>query len=100
MTTKRIIFERPDGGITVRVPVADKPLEEIAAKNPPGRWIATLDASELPDRAYRDAWRADPQGRIVVDPAAKARIDEERQRPTLEQRIAALEKSTPSPGDS
>lgn len=48
---ERFVIERPDGGITVIVPVD---LEATRASLPPG--AVEIQKSELPSRLFRDAW--------------------------------------------
>jgi hypothetical protein len=60
MKNLRIIYQTPEGGVAVIVPVSDCGLtvEEIAAKDvPAGVPFRIVDVSEIPsDRTFRNAW--------------------------------------------
>ena len=53
--------------------------------------MPNMDDSGLPDREFRDAWRANQNGSIRVDAQVKQQIMEERGKPTMEDRITQLE---------
>ena len=97
---KVILWERADGGISIGVPVLGKEARMIKQweKTEEGKNAVRLhdrDASELPDREFRDAWRANPNGSIRVDEQVKQQIMEEHAKPTMEERLAALEAKQP-----
>ena len=58
--SKRIIYQKDDGGVAIIVPAPECGLtiEEIAAKDvPAGKPYKIIDASEVPtDRTFRNAW--------------------------------------------
>lgn len=67
---KRIVYERPDGGVSVVIPAPDCGLtvEEIAAKDvPAGLAYQIVDVAEIPgDRLFRRAWKCGA-GRVDID---------------------------------
>ncbi len=82
MTEKRIVFQRPDGGITVIIPVDGSTYHKKSASEK--EWFAGLPpvlelqaeggirlldclASSLPGRRFRNCWRDDGSGRAAVD---------------------------------
>lgn len=94
--SKVIVWERADGGISVGTPVPGKKAKMIKqweksldGKN--ARRLPDMDSADLPDREFRGAWRAKPDGTIRVDVQVKQQIMEERAKPTMEERLAALE---------
>ena len=76
MTAKRIAFTRPDGGVSVIVPIPkpgeteEQTLARCVARNiavgnlQANTPTATIDASELPSRRFRNQWRK--AGRTVA----------------------------------
>ena len=60
---QRIIYKRPDGGVSVIIPNSGSGLtiEQIAAKDvPTGKPYKIVDVSEIPtDRSQRDLWDVD-----------------------------------------
>ena len=84
---KRILWERADGGIScgISVPGKEARMIEQWRKTPQARNAKRLpdrDSSELPDREFRDAWRANQDGTIRVDDVERAKIEVERERIT------------------
>src|SRR5690606_23144304 len=72
---KRLIFVMPDGSVHVTEPGPARPnenssmwLDRVQRKCCPigGKFVAVINADELPDRTHRDAWVWDGQ-RVVVD---------------------------------
>jgi len=64
----RIVYTRPDGGLSYIVPV-EHSVEEVLAKDVPSDAtdVHVVDDSAIPrDFTFHDAWRND-NGRIVVD---------------------------------
>tara|TARA_Y100001963_G_scaffold128958_1_gene183744 strand:- start:404 stop:607 length:204 start_codon:yes stop_codon:yes gene_type:complete len=63
-TTKKIVYTRSDGGVSVvhTVENCDKSVEEVAKKCvPDGTSYTIVDASTVPkDRTFRDAWSFTP----------------------------------------
>jgi len=75
MTIKRIVYTRPDGGVSVIVPAPnhfrelitrlkreDKAMEDVKTKvvPPDATNVETTDANNIPsDRSFRDAWERD-----------------------------------------
>ncbi len=72
---KRLVFVRPDGGVSIDIPVrlvADNAdalethIGRMLAAHPGWQYVATIDQAELPpSRAKRNAWRWD--GTKVTD---------------------------------
>ena len=99
---KVIVWKRADGGISDGTPVPGKKARMIEQyeKTEEGKNAIRLsdrDASELPDREFRDAWRAKPDGTIRVDALVKQQIIAERAKPTTEERLVALEAKRETP---
>jgi len=72
--SKVITYSTPDGGVAVVYPATDSlTLEEIADKDlPAGVSRAFVEASELPDRYFRNAWEYDgPKGAKINIEKAK-----------------------------
>jgi hypothetical protein len=61
MTTQRIIYSTPEGGIAIVIPTGELPIEEVAQKDvPAGVPYLIVAADDIPsDRTFRDAWEAD-----------------------------------------
>ena len=61
--TKRIIYKRPDGGVSIIIPMPEesRTVEEIAQKDvPTGLPYKIVNVSEISsDRTFRDAWDID-----------------------------------------
>ena len=79
MTTKRIVFTRPDGGVTVIVPIPQpgeteaQTLARCSARAvPAGTPFVVLDETALPSRRWRNAWRLSGTTIMHHLPAAKA----------------------------
>jgi hypothetical protein len=103
MTTSRIIYTRPDGGVSVVVPapnfIADfagteaEAMAAVQAKSVPADAIEAeiVDVTVISsDRAFRDAW-VKKGGRIEVDiPKARA-IKTDQIRPERNERLATLD---------
>ena len=72
---KRIIYTRPDGGLSVIIPSPDCGLtvEQLAAKDvPAGLQFEVVDVADLPQsRTFRDAWERN--GKAVGVSLTKAR---------------------------
>lgn len=59
---KRIVYTRPDAGVSVIIPSGDIPIEDVLAKDVPADAVnaRVVDVSEIPsDRTFRDAWEDD-----------------------------------------
>lgn len=100
MTRRRIVYQRPDGGVSVVVPspryVAQlmaegmseaEAIAAVRAKDvpPDATDVAEADQDDIPtDRTFRDAWRRDGTRPIRVDMPAARQIHRQR----LEQRAA------------
>lgn len=79
MTTKRIVYTRPDGGLSIIAPTPDfvkgckslrAALAIIRAKDVPKDAVNVMvcDAADLPqDRTYRDAWCCQDSKNIEID---------------------------------
>ena len=72
MTTKRIVYERPDGGVSQIVPAPEfvqqlmdggmteaQAIEAVRQKDVPAgaTKVEIIDASDLPSRELRNRWR-------------------------------------------
>lgn len=70
-TEKRIVYTRPDGGLSVLVPAPGVPLERLRADLPEDALDPkVVDAADLPaDRVFRDAWCRCPSKGASVDVA-------------------------------
>ncbi len=108
MTTRRFPFRRTDDGISVIIPapkskregegerdwldrVVGKTVAEHHKRGEFAEMLPECDAADLPSREYRDAWRANADGSIRVDEQIKQQIITERAKPTMEERVGALE---------
>jgi hypothetical protein len=72
---KRIIYTRPDGGVSIVTPSGEISIEDVIKKDVPNDAIniQIVDASEVPsDRTFRNAWKQ--QGALVEVDMAKARV--------------------------
>jgi hypothetical protein len=58
MTTKRIIYSTPQGGVAIIIPTDELSIEQIAKKDVPvGLKYEFIDSDLIPqDRTFRDAW--------------------------------------------
>ncbi|KKM84144.1 hypothetical protein LCGC14_1302190 [marine sediment metagenome] len=91
---KIILWEQADGSISYGVAVPGKEIRMVEQfeKSQSGlKRLPDRDAAELPDKEYRNAWRANPDGTIRIDAQIKQQIINERARPSIEERLAALE---------
>jgi hypothetical protein len=64
-----IIYPNEDGGVSVVYPAPEfaAHIEAVAAKDvPTGKAWRIIDASELPDKGYRDRWRWTASGPLSV----------------------------------
>ena len=63
-TTKRIVYQNADGGVSIIVPAekCDLTIDEIKAKDvPSGVTSYIVDTSTIPtDRSFRNAWTYTP----------------------------------------
>ena len=70
MTTQRIVYTRPDGGVSIVIPVKTFDPEKLSERKdiPKGATdIRLCDAKDIPtDRTYRDAWERDTSRRSAV----------------------------------
>ena len=57
----RILFQNPEGGISVVVPTGETPIEDVCHKCiPAGTPYLIVEDDAIPsDRSFRDAWEAD-----------------------------------------
>ena len=57
----KILFQNPDGGISVVVPTGETPIEDVCHKCiPAGTPYLIVEDDVIPsDRSFRDAWEAD-----------------------------------------
>lgn len=93
--SKVIIYTRPDGGLSIVVPVKDDQdlFEKVLKKDiPPGSLdVRVIDRSEVPvDRTFRNAWKDD--GSKIVHDMSKAReIWREKMRRARKPKLEALD---------
>lgn len=85
MTTKLIVYTRPDGGVSIVNPASEfiaqfdteqEGLDAIQAKNVPadGTNVTIIEAADLPsDRRFRNEWHR-PAGQPVQVDMTKARV--------------------------
>ena len=73
MSTQRIIYQTPDGGVAVVIPSGELPIEQVLAKDvPKGVEAEIVEISDVPsDRTFRGAW--EKNGRAVVTNLGKAK---------------------------
>ena len=93
---KVILWKQADGGISYGVPVPGKKARMIEQweKSEIGtgaRRLPDMDSIDLPSKEFRNAWRANPDGSIRVDAQIKQQIIAERAKPSVDDRLAALE---------
>lgn len=92
MSDKRIIFTRPDGGVSVIIPAPGVPMERVM-QDVPADAIApqVVDLKDIPqDRTFRDAWKQD--GRKCVEDVAKCKeISHEHRRAVRAEEFAPLD---------
>lgn len=90
MTTKRIVYVRPDGGVSVVCPAPNSQLpgeseaqwlDRIALWDVPAGLASTIiEGADLPSRRFRNAWRK-PGAAVAVDlPLARAQVMTETRR--------------------
>ena len=100
MTTRRFPFKQPDGTIAVFIPepksrrlgeTEEVWIKRVVGKNYRGEPLPECGATDLPDREFRNAWKANPDGTIRVDAQLKQQIIEERAKLSIEDRLAKLE---------
>ena len=95
VTPERVlVWQRPDAGISISVPVPGLEAKHIAKLERLG-WARLPDCrvADLPDRTKRHAWRARADGTLFMDPA----VSDPPRAKTLEERIAALEGKDANP---
>jgi hypothetical protein len=70
---KRIIYQTPEGGVSVIIPTGELPIEEVAAKDvPEGVAYEIVEDDAIPaDRFFRNAWVANGAAIEVDLDAAK-----------------------------
>ena len=89
MTTKRIVYVRDDGGISIIIPAPEAASQEetedqfvsrIAAKDvPPGKSFFIVDAASIPSRRFRNSWESQANTvTVMMSPARQQRINEVR----------------------
>lgn len=112
MTTKRIVYTRQDGGVSVVCPAAgaklaseteDQFVARIAAKDVPASIpFQIVDVADLPqDRRWRNAWMIDG-AKVAVDltAARKVRLAElERERDLLKETVVKNHALATATGD-
>lgn len=84
MSTKRIVYTRPDGGVSVVIPnpkfvaqfdTEDEALSALRSKDVPSDAadVSITDMADLPDREFRNAWAQTTPGVVEIDmPKARA----------------------------
>jgi len=82
-----IIYENPNGGISVCVPTGELPINEVIAKDCPLDAIIVED-SELPlENEYFNAWEL-VNGKVVVNETKKQAIIDKQQAPVIAKQSA------------
>lgn len=92
MTTQRIIYTTPDGGVAVVIPSGNLPIDQVLAKDvPDGVTGLIVEAADIPsDRSFRNAWKRN--GRKVEHDMTKAReIHRDRIREARAPKLAELD---------
>jgi hypothetical protein len=75
MMANHIVFNRPDGGVSIIIPASDVPIATVLARSVPedATDVTVVDEITLPtDRTYRNAWEQ-VAGKITVA-MPKARV--------------------------
>ena len=101
---KRIIYTRPDGGLSVVTPVIntypvrediteDQTLERAMVKLPADALnVRVVEAADIPaDRSYRNAWKDTGSGMVTHDMAKAREIHKNKLRELRGQKLAALD---------
>lgn len=89
---KCIIFQRPDGGMSVIRPVGGAPVESQVKFVPKGADYDIVDEKDLPnDRVFRDAWRKNGKN-VETDLTAAKSLAHGWRRNKREQEFAPLDK--------
>jgi hypothetical protein len=77
---KKIIYTRPDGGVSIIHPTGVVPIEAVFAKDVPSDAInpMIIDESEIPsDRSNRNEW-IHKNGKVEIDPVKlQAKLDKQ-----------------------
>ena len=57
----KILFQNPDGGVSVIIPTGELPIEDVCQKDvPAGTPYLVVEDDVVPsDRTFRNAWEAD-----------------------------------------
>ena len=57
----KILFQNPDGGVSVIIPTGELPIEDVCQKDvPAGTPYLIVEDDAIPsDRTFRNAWEAD-----------------------------------------
>jgi len=74
MSNQRIIYTRPDGGVSVVIPAVGVATDVLLAKDVPqdATNVRVVSVDDIPeDRAFREAWRDDGERPAVNMPAAR-----------------------------
>lgn len=90
--TKRIVYTRPNGGLSVIIPTGEIPLEDVLKKDVPSDAVnvRVVNETEIPaDRTFRNAWH-DNNG-IKVDMPKAREIHKEKLRALRAPKLAALD---------
>lgn len=83
----RIVYTRPDGGISIVIPITENAIRRCV---PPGTPYRIVPVSEIPtDRYFRDAWEDD--GKIKVNMRKAREIHLEKIRKERDKELARLD---------
>ena len=93
---QRIIYTRPDGGVSVVIPSGKVPFETVLQKDVPtdATNVQVVEDTTIPsDRTVRNAWVQ--QGKAVITDMTKARIiHTQRIREKRDKKLEVLDKDT------
>lgn len=90
---KRIVYTRPDGGVSVIIPTGAVDLAAVLTRDLPADAVDwyECDASDIPpDRTFRDAWKIEG-GKPAVDMSKARTIHMDRIRKVRDRELAKLD---------
>ena len=95
MTNERIVYTRPDGGVSVVVPTGEVSIEELKVKVIPADAtnVREITTAELPqDRVFRGAWDdSNPEEFVGVNLGKAKDISHEKRRAVRAEKFAPLD---------
>lgn len=90
----RILYTRPDGGLSVVIPTGEVPFEVVLKKDVPADAtnVTVCEADEIPgDRTFRDAWELSPEKKCRVNIGKARDIQRQRLREQRAPKLAELD---------